>query len=289
MMNKAFKKTTFSLMSIMLAASVLFGCQSNNVTEEQQNDATTGATTANVVAGTYTGTAAGFGGDVVATVEVDDEGTILSIDVDASGETPTIGGAAAPKLAASIVEHQSLAVDTISGATGTSNSVLTAVEDALGQAGFDVELMKNRKVTKTGVDEEVTVELVVVGAGGSGTAAALAAAEAGTDVLIIEMTNSVGGNSMLASGMFAVESTLQKEEGLNLTVDEAVSQLLEFNQYLSNGPLTRAIVEKSASTVDWLESYGMEFYLRQQQLKQRMKITYTNGKLITSLLIHKQV
>lgn len=243
MMNKAFKKTTFSLMSIMLAASVLFGCQSNNVTEEQQNDATTGATTANVVAGTYTGTAAGFGGDVVATVEVDDEGTILSIDVDASGETPTIGGAAAPKLAASIVEHQSLAVDTISGATGTSNSVLTAVEDALGQAGFDVELMKNRKVTKTGVDEEVTVELVVVGAGGSGTAAALAAAEAGTDVLIIEMTNSVGGNSMLASGMFAVESTLQKEEGLNLTVDEAVSQLLEFNQYLSNGPLTRAIVE----------------------------------------------
>ncbi len=41
-MNKAFKKTTFSLMSIMLAASVLFGCQSNNVTEEQQNDATTG-------------------------------------------------------------------------------------------------------------------------------------------------------------------------------------------------------------------------------------------------------
>ena len=261
MMNKAFKKTTFSLMSIMLAASVLFGCQSNNVTEEQQNDATTGATTANVVAGTYTGTAAGFGGDVVATVEVDDEGTILSIDVDASGETPTIGGAAAPKLAASIVEHQSLAVDTISGATGTSNSVLTAVEDALGQAGFDVELMKNRKVTKTGVDEEVTVELVVVGAGGSGTAAALAAAEAGTDVLIIEMTNSVGGNSMLASGMFAVESTLQKEEGLNLTVDEAVSQLLEFNQYLSNGPLTRAIVEKSASTVDWLESYGMEFYL----------------------------
>lgn len=255
------KKTTFSLMSIFLAASVLFGCQSNQTEPDKTSDVTSGATTSNVVAGTYTGSTAGFGGDVVATVEVDAEGTILSIEVDASSETPSIGGEAAPKLAQSIVEHQSLAVDTIAGATGTSKSVLAAVESALDQAGFDIEAMKNRKVVKSGVDEEISTDVVVVGAGGSGTAAALAAAESGAEVVIIEMTNSVGGNSRLASGMFAVESTLQKEEGLNLTVDEAVSQLLEFNQYLSNGPLTRAIVEKSASTVDWLQSYGMDFYL----------------------------
>lgn len=258
MMNKVMKKMALGLMSLVFTTAALTGCQSN---KEQEYDGTTGATTANVVAGTYEGSTTGFGGEVKVTVEVDAEGVITSIDVDASGETPTIGGAAAPKLAEAIVEHQSLAVDTIAGATGTSKSVLAAVEEALGKAGFDVELMYNRKITKKGVDEEVTVDLVVVGAGGSGTAAALAAAEAGADVLIIEMTNSVGGNSMLASGMFAVDSTLQKEEGLDLSVDEAVLQLLEFNQYLSNGPLTRAIVEKSASTVDWLQSYGMDFYL----------------------------
>lgn len=188
----------------------------------------------------------------------------MPVEIIAEGETPTIGQAAAPKLAQTILDYQSLKVDSISGATVTSTAVLTAVEKALSQSGADVNAWKEKEIAKEGQNEEVSVDVVVVGAGGSGTAAALAAAEKGAKVLIIEKLDDVGGNSRLASGIFAIDSSLQKEEGLNFSVDEAVNRLLEFNNYLSNGPLTRAIVEKSADTVEWMENYGMSFYLQQE-------------------------
>lgn len=216
-------------------------------------------------AGTYEATQKGFGGDVTVTVTVDDSGNVTAVEVTADSETPDLGGKAAPKIAQDILDTQSLAVDTVSGATITSEAVLAAAEDALSQAGIDVEAWKNKVVEKAqGEAEEVTVDIVVVGAGGSGTGAALAAAETGAKVMVVEKLGSVGGNSKLASGFFAINSKWQQEENLNLDVDVAVNRLLVFNNYLSNGPLTRAIVEKAADTVEWLDNYGMKFYLQQE-------------------------
>ncbi len=215
--------------------------------------------------GTYEATEKGFGGDVTVKVTVDKDGKVTAVDVEADSETPDLGGKAAPKIAQDILDNQSLAVDTVSGATITSDAVLAAAETALLKAGIDVESWKNKAVEKVqGEAEEVTVDVVVVGAGGSGTGAALAAAETGAKVMVVEKLGSVGGNSKLASGFFAIDSKWQKEEGLNLDVDVAVNRLLVFNNYLSNGPLTRAVVEKAADTVQWLDDYGMKFYLQQE-------------------------
>ncbi len=265
------------MMVVILMAALFTGCDKNkNVsTEGEINGETSGETNeetsvetssgnSSVKAGTYTAVEKGFGGDVTVTVTVAEDGAVSSIDVAAESETPAVGGKAAPKLAQSIVDSQSLGVDAVSGATVTSTAVLTAVENALSQAGMDVNAWKEKEVIKDGTDEEVTVDVVVVGAGGSGTAAALAAAETGAEVMIIEKTSEAGGNTRLASGFFAVGTELQKKEGLNLSVDEAVNRLLEFNHYLSNGPLTRTIVEKSADTIKWLQNYGMEFYLQEK-------------------------
>lgn len=215
--------------------------------------------------GSYEATEKGFGGDVTVKVTVGKDGKVTAVDVTADSETPDLGGKAAPKIAQDILDHQSLAVDTVSGATITSQAVLAAAEAALSKAGIDVESWKNKTVEKAqGEAEEVTVDVVVVGAGGSGTGAALAAAETGAKVMVVEKLGSVGGNSKLASGFFAINSKWQREEGLNLDVDVAVNRLLVFNNYLSNGPLTRAIVEKAADTVEWLDDYGMKFYLQQE-------------------------
>lgn len=216
-------------------------------------------------AGTYEAAEKGFGGDVTVTLTVDESGKVTAVDVTADGETPDLGGKAAPKMAQAILDSQSLAVDTVSGATITSQAVLTATEAALSQAGIDVAAWKNRAVEKAqGEAEEVTVDIVVVGAGGSGTGAALAAAETGAKVMVVEKLGSVGGNSKLASGFFAINSRWQQEEKLDMDIDVAVNRLLVFNNYLSNGPLTRAIVEKAADTVEWLDGYGMKFYLQQE-------------------------
>ena len=56
----------------------------------------------------------------------------------------------------------------------------------------------------------ITTDIVVVGAGSSGLAAAVQAAEKGAKVVLLEKNPFVGGNSQHAEGLFAVESEYQR-------------------------------------------------------------------------------
>ncbi|MCV9878570.1 FAD-dependent oxidoreductase [Brenneria izbisi] len=216
-----------------------------------------GSAQAAITAGQYSATEKGNEGMVSVTVTIDEQGVIKDIAVDASQETPELGGEAGPAVGRAIVEHQSLAVDGVTGATMTSNAVKKAVSEALRQAGADVTRYQG-KVARQGQDEETRVDVVVVGGGVSGTAAALAAVEKGAQVLVIEKMPVLGGAGRMASGFTAVESSLQKAKGMKYTAAELTQRLLEYNQYLSNGPLTKKIVDKSASTVDWMIKHGVE-------------------------------
>ncbi|HHW91211.1 MAG TPA: FMN-binding protein [Firmicutes bacterium] len=91
--------------------------------------------------GTYTVTTRGHNGDVTVEVEFD-ETSIVAVKVVEHSESPGIGDVAIERIPQAIVEGQTLAVDTISGATVSSNAILTAVEEAIAQAGGDVEALK---------------------------------------------------------------------------------------------------------------------------------------------------
>lgn len=88
---------------------------------------------------TYNGSAKGYGGDVKVQVKVNKDGKIEDIGVEAPNETATVGGEAAPKVVQNIIDNQTLDVDTVTGATVTSNAVINAVNDALktGNVTFD--------------------------------------------------------------------------------------------------------------------------------------------------------
>ena len=86
--------------------------------------------------GTYTGTAAGKNGDVKVEVTFS-ANAIDSVKVVEHSETAGISDGAIENIPAAIVEHQSLAVDTVSGATITSDAILKAVADAVAQAARD--------------------------------------------------------------------------------------------------------------------------------------------------------
>ena len=88
--------------------------------------------------GTYTAEAQGFSSKVKVTVTVD-ANAITEVKVDASGETPALGGAAADKLAKQVMDAQSAEIDGASGATMTSKAVMNAVADCLAQAGGQTE------------------------------------------------------------------------------------------------------------------------------------------------------
>ena len=86
---------------------------------------------------TATGEAQGLGGPVKVEVIANAE-KIFSINVlDASGETPNIGTLAVDQLPASIFEANSLAVDSVTGATITSTAIKNAAAQAIENAGFD--------------------------------------------------------------------------------------------------------------------------------------------------------
>ncbi len=83
--------------------------------------------------GEYIGEARGYGGPIVATVEVTDR-EILSIQAEGKNETPEIGGQAIANLPLVMLKRQTADVDSVSGATASSEGLMTAVHKALAQA-----------------------------------------------------------------------------------------------------------------------------------------------------------
>ena len=84
--------------------------------------------------GTYTASAKGCLSDVSVTVTISG-GKVSDVTIDASGETPSLGGAAAETLAVQLKEAGTTeGVDAVSGSTMTSDAVFTAMNDCLTQA-----------------------------------------------------------------------------------------------------------------------------------------------------------
>lgn len=157
---------------------------------------------------TYTGSVEGRNGEV--TVEVALSGKkIEKVEVVKHQETTGIADAAIEKIPSAIVENQSITVDIVSGATITSNAIISGVEAALVSAGLNVSEYK-KSVDDTEKAEMIDADVVIVGAGGSGLVASIVAADAGKSVVVVEKKSISGGNSTLATGgMNAAKTPLQ--------------------------------------------------------------------------------
>ena len=154
--------------------------------------------------GTYEGTAAGYNGDVVLSVTFTED-AIESIEVVSSAETEHVGDVAYEILFPQIIEYTSTGVDSVSGATFTSRAVFNAVNAAAEQAGCDVAaLQAGAKPFSYEAQDPIegTYDVVVVGAGGAGIAAAAQAAQNGDTVLVIETNAEVGGNTLVSGGQY---------------------------------------------------------------------------------------
>ncbi|HIS94327.1 MAG TPA: FAD-dependent oxidoreductase [Candidatus Ventricola gallistercoris] len=213
-----------------------------------------GAIADGMTPGTYTAEATGFHGAIQIAVTVDEE-AITAIDIVEQSETAGIGEAALPVLVESVLENQTIAVDSVSGATVTSDAFKAALTDALTQAGADMDKMT--QPVEAGELEAVTMDadVVVVGAGAAGLSAGLAAVQNGQSVIILEKMGVVGGASAMAgAGTMATGSTWQKEDGY----EDSPEQLVEDMMANGHNKNDRATVELFANTIgeafDWLVS-----------------------------------
>ena len=184
--RKGFLKVAAAAAMSGVTASALAAC---NAGSSSSTAASTGE--AIYTPGTYTGTATGIG-EVKVTMTFS-ETAITDVVIDASNETESIGGVAAPTLKDALMAAQSTEIDNISGATITTNAVKKAaascIEQAMGvhTAGGDTAasssdedwLGTEPEIDESKVAKTVDVDVAVVGCGIAGVAACRSVAEDG--------------------------------------------------------------------------------------------------------------
>ena len=276
-------KRTLSLLLAFVMVLGLAAC-GGNTAQETTAAATAASEEAGIYTpGTYTGTAAGKNGDVKVEVTFS-ANAIDSVKVVEHSETAGISDGAIENIPTAIVENQSLAVDTVSGATITSEAILNAVADAVVQAGGDAEALKNA-AAPAGEKEakELSADVIVVGGGGAGMAAATRLAQLGKSVILVEKSGFLGGAISVSGGnQVVMGSQLQIDNGVaDDSVESMVADFEANGANKNNKEILTLFAENVGATTDWLvASCGVTFEEGLHQLGEyshNRELAYTGG------------
>ena len=201
-------------------------------------------------------------GAVTVTVTLKDDGSIAAVTVDECKDTPGICELPCEKLPADMVALNSINVDTVAGATMTSVAILNGAKAALENGGVDVTALMEKKeiVVEKAADETLEADVVVIGAGGAGLAAAITAEQNGAKVIVVEKMPKVGGNTILAGGAVnAVEDRSEFAIKQNDSVYWHFEQTYSGGDYQGDPELIMTLVSNAYDGIQWTKSLGMEW------------------------------
>lgn len=121
-------------------------------------------------------------------------------------------------------------------------------------------LLCSFRLTFAAEPESFEADVIVIGSGAAGLAAALTAAGYGKSVIILEKMPVIGGNSLLSTGLInAPDPERQKLVGIEDSNDLFFKQTYEAGHRSGNQELIKVMVENALPTVQWLEKYGIHF------------------------------
>ena len=266
--RKGFLKVAAAAAMSGVTASALAAC---NAGSSSSTAASTGE--AIYTPGTYTGTATGIG-EVKVTMTFS-ETAITDVVIDASNETESIGGVAAPTLKDALMAAQSTEIDNISGATVTTNAVKKAaascIEQAMGvhTAGGDTAasssdedwLGTEPEIDESKVAKTVDVDVAVVGCGIAGVAACRSVAEDGGLVASFEKAD----GPQCRSGEYAViNGKVQAKWGRDTWTREQIDDIIDSHMVESTYRCKRSIMSKWAHNIgdafDWWVEANPDLY-----------------------------
>ncbi|UUX35143.1 FAD-dependent oxidoreductase [Fundicoccus culcitae] len=166
---------------------------------------------ATAVDGVFQGSSSGMQGPITAEITVENN-QITDITFPVNSETVSVARVAFERIPQQIIEYQSLSMDVVTGATLSSNAIIRAVTAAAEEAGLDVDAMKANEVVLTpSENQEISTDILVIGGGGAGFSAAITAAQEGKNVILIEKSSFLGGNTLMAGDAInAVDPEAQK-------------------------------------------------------------------------------
>ena len=222
--------------ALALAAVMAFGLAGcGGSSSSTAGSAQSGATG---VSGEFTGTAQGMG-EVTVTVTLTD-GAITGCVIEGPDETEGIGSVVLENAPDEIVSANKGSIDVVAGATITSNAVNEALAAALAAAGLDAaDFTGSAAEGQTAEDKVIDTDVVVVGAGGAGMTAAITAAQAGRNVVVLESQAMVGGNSVRATGgLNATKTPAQDENEFNESAGVEATLAAAAADYADNETIT---------------------------------------------------
>lgn len=208
---------------------------------------------------TTSGTGDGFSGKIKVDVVTNGE-KIEDIKVVSNSETFHIISRAFPILKERILKAQSPIVDSVSGASYTSFGVKKAVAEALKANGKDFGRIRfNTKAPEQPVAnlEAVNTDLVIIGGGPAGLAAAISAREAGLkNIILIEKLDILSGNGKYDMNFYdLINSEAQKANGINDSVEALIA---DNSNPLDTPERIRAQAEGAFVLDKWLRSFGVK-------------------------------
>ncbi|MHA1568908.1 MAG: FAD-dependent oxidoreductase, partial [Alphaproteobacteria bacterium] len=114
-----------------------------------------------------------------------------------------------------------------------------------------------------GADFEMTVPVLVIGAGACGLIAAMSATEAGAGVVVLERDATPRGSTALSSGMIPAAGTrIQRAKGIEDTPELLIQDVMAKNHGLADAAMVETIARASGPTIDWLaDEKGVELAL----------------------------
>ncbi|MBL7250532.1 flavocytochrome c [Alloalcanivorax marinus] len=132
---------------------------------------------------------------------------------------------------------------------------------ALGAAGLSRQARAEAMPDKMPAKWDEEVDVVVVGSGFAGLAAAHEAAKAGASVALLEKMRTPGGNSIISGGVIAAAgSPLQAKQGIKDSPDSLYEDMLKAGLYLNQPELARIVADQSVETVQWtIDELGVEY------------------------------
>ncbi|MGL5989660.1 FAD-binding protein [Cetobacterium sp.] len=201
----------------------------------------------------------GFSGELKVNVVTSGE-KIENIELVSDNETSHIISRTFPILKARILKEQSPIVDSVSGATYTSLGIKRAVASALKDGGKDfgrITIKTKAPEKQIAYLDEVKTDLIIVGGGPAGLAAAISAKEGGlNNIILIEKLDILSGNGKYDMNFYdLINSSAQKNAG----VEDSVEKLIADNaNKMDTRERTRVQAEGAFKLDSWLRSMGIE-------------------------------
>lgn len=215
------------------------------------------------MAETYSATGNGYHGEMTVNVTIED-GKITDVELGDNHETNMVIDRAFPVIRERILEANTADVDSVTAATFSSYAIKTAVADAMQQAGLEAPKVAMQNAEKTATERAAeSCDIVIVGGGPAGLAAAVSAKQTNADknVILVEKLDILSGNGKFDMNFFDMINTeAQKAAGNDEWVGEAgLAKFLE--EKSSNGESAERIqvwANEEYNLDAWLRAMGVE-------------------------------